>query len=362
MASHILSPRSSLLITAALAALMAVGPATAQNSSPSALTGKVTSQAEGAMEGVLVSAKRAGSTMTISVVSNAQGQYSFPRDRLEPGKYSVAIRAVGYELPDATPAQVEVTAPQSASLDVNLVKTKDMEHQLSNGEWLQSFPGTKPFKEALFNCTSCHTLERIAKSRYNATDMGKVVQRMSTWAQGSMPTQPQPQLGRKIGPPTAGQAALGKFISTINLSEGYERPYPWKTDPRPTGKATRVIITEYDLPRPRAMPHDAIVDARGAVWYGDFGAQYVGRLDPKTGKATEFPIPVTKPGAPTGNLMIQADRDGMIWIGAMMQGSLVKFDPKTEKFQTWGSPTFLNRDEARIAMVVPEQRHLHGKR
>ena len=70
-----------------------------------------------------------------------------------------------------------------------------------------------------------------------------------------MPAQPQPQLGRKIGPPTAGQAALGKFISTINLSEGAERPYPLKTDPRPKGKATRVIITEYDLPRALAMPH-----------------------------------------------------------------------------------------------------------
>ena len=52
------------------------------------------------MEGVLVSAKRAGSTMTITVVSNAQGQYSFPKDRLQPGTYSVAIRAVGYELPN----------------------------------------------------------------------------------------------------------------------------------------------------------------------------------------------------------------------------------------------------------------------
>jgi len=361
MAGHVLTTRSTLLITAALAAAMSGGTATAQNASPSALAGKVMSEQEGAMEGVLVSAKRAGSTMTISVVSNARGEYRFPRDRLEPGTYSVTMRAVGYELPSATPAQVDVTARQTAALDVNLVKTKDLEHQLSNGEWLQSFPGTKPFKEALFNCTSCHTLERIAKSRYNATDMGKVVQRMSTWAQGSMPTQPQPQLGRKIGPPTAGQAALGKFISTINLSEGEERPYPLKTDPRPTGKATRVIITEYDLPRPRAMPHDAIVDSRGFVWYGDFGAQYIGRLDPKTGKAKEFAIPVTKPGAPTGNLNIEFDRDGNIWIGAMMQGSLVKFDPKTEKFQSFGSPTFLNRDEARIAMVVPGETHVDGK-
>jgi virginiamycin B lyase len=361
MTRQILGLRSSISTMAILVGLAMSAPLMAQPQTASALTGRITSAEEGAMEGVLVSAKRAGSTITITVVSDAQGQYSFPRDRLEPGKYSVWIRAVGYELPNATPAQVDIAQRQAAALDLNLVKTSNLEHQLSSGEWLQSIPRTKPFKEALFNCTSCHTLERIVKSRYNATDMGKVVQRMSTWAQGSMPTQPQPQLGRKIGPPTAGQAALGKFISTINLSEGAERPYPLKTDPRPKGKATRVIITEYNLPRPLAMPHDAQLDARGFVWYGDFGAQYLGRLDPKTDKVVEYSIPVTKPGAPTGSLNVELDRSGTVWIGNMMQGTLVKFDPKTEKFQSWGSPTFLARDEARIAMVAPTQAHLDGK-
>ena len=44
----------------------------------------------------------------------------------------------------------------------------------------------------------------------------------------------------------------------------------------------------------------------------------------------------------------------------MMQGTLVKFDLKTEKFQSWGSPTFLARDEARITMVAPTQAHLNN--
>jgi len=75
----------------------------------------------------------------------------------------------------------------------------------------------------------------------------------------------------------------------------------------------------------------------------------------------EYAIPVTKPGAPTGSLNIEQDKSGAIWIGQMMQGSLVKFDPKTEKFQSWDSPTFLARDEARIAMVTPTGTHLDGK-
>jgi hypothetical protein len=129
-------------------------PANAQE----ALAGKVASQQEGAMEGVLVSAKRAGSTITVTVVSDAQGRYSFPRERLEPGKYSVRIRAVGYELPNPGTAQEEVSAQQTVALDLNLVKTKNLAHQLSNGEWLQSFPGSQTRKEALYRCVSCHTL------------------------------------------------------------------------------------------------------------------------------------------------------------------------------------------------------------
>src|SRR5437868_13007280 len=92
--------------------LMAAGP------SAPALTGKVSSQAEGAMEGVIVGAKKVGSTITTWVVSNAQGQYSFPRDRMEPGKYVVSIRAVGYELPSTS---VDVSA-QPAHLDLQLHK------------------------------------------------------------------------------------------------------------------------------------------------------------------------------------------------------------------------------------------------
>ena len=54
-------------------ALLAALPASAQT-----LTGKVTSAEEGAMEGVLVSAKKTGSTITVTVVSDATGRYSLP--------------------------------------------------------------------------------------------------------------------------------------------------------------------------------------------------------------------------------------------------------------------------------------------
>ena len=33
------------------------------------------------------------------------------------------------------------------------------------------------------------------------------------------------------------------------------------------GEDTKVIITEYDLPRADGQPHDAVSDAQGMVWY-----------------------------------------------------------------------------------------------
>src|SRR5260221_5732735 len=78
----------------------------AQNQAPAALTGQVTSEAEGAMEGVVVSAKKAGSIVTVSVVTDAQGRYSFPASRLVAGKYTLNIRAIGHELAAPTGAEV----------------------------------------------------------------------------------------------------------------------------------------------------------------------------------------------------------------------------------------------------------------
>src|SRR2546422_4274867 len=144
----------------------------AQTPPPSALTGKVTSQAEGAMEGVIVGAKKVGSTITTWVVSNTQGQYSFPRDRMAPGKYAVSIRAVGYELPGTS---VDVQA-QPAQLDLQLSKvesTSRLAMQLSNGEWLMSVPGTREQKLALAGCVNCHTLQRVMFSRFSADEMAQ---------------------------------------------------------------------------------------------------------------------------------------------------------------------------------------------
>src|SRR5881394_757030 len=97
----------SRIAIAAIAVVLAAGLALPQaRAQGPALTGQVTSAEEGAMEGVIVSAKRDGSNITVSVITNDQGTYTFPAARLEPGSYKVEIRAAGYELDGSKSASV----------------------------------------------------------------------------------------------------------------------------------------------------------------------------------------------------------------------------------------------------------------
>src|SRR6201982_2860362 len=148
----------------------------AQSQPPAALTGHVTSEAEGAMEGVVVSAKKAGSTVTVSVVSDAQGRYSFPANRLSAGKYSLKIRAAGYDL--NAPASADVADEQTTTADLKLRKTKNLPAQMSNAEWMMSLPGAEDQKAFLLNCVGCHTLERIVRSNHDADEWTQVIVRM----------------------------------------------------------------------------------------------------------------------------------------------------------------------------------------
>src|ERR1051325_1386653 len=252
------------------------------------LSGTVTSTEEGPMEGVLVSAKRAGSTITVTVVSDAKGRYAFPASRLAPGKYALKVRASGFEYSG------ETSVP--GTKDLQLQKTRDLAAQLSNGEWLASMPGGDAQKGQLRNCVGCHTLERVARSPYDAdTFLKTLLPRMQGYVNQSIPQHPQLRKAERLMEERGDQRvqvyrAAAEYLSSVNLGPEKMWTYPLRTLPRPSGRATRVIYTEYDLPRETISPPDVIVDAQGIAWYSSFGEQNLGRLDPHTGKATEFPI------------------------------------------------------------------------
>jgi virginiamycin B lyase len=355
---------SGLVSKAAFVLALLLGAAVARAQS---LSGHVRSAEEGAMQGVLVSAHGDGSNITVTVVTDASGHYAFPADRLPPGHYTLEIRAVGYDL--AGPNAADISADAPATADLTLRKTTDLAAQLTNAEWMQSLPGGADQKQFLQNCTNCHSLHQPLFSNHTADEFVAVQQRMSHYSAASSLLLPQPLVADRVT--NQGEFALEKrkdairkqaeYFASVNLSKSETWSFPLQTFPRPTGAATHVIMTEYDLPQPTRMPHDVIVTPDGTVWYDSFAEQILGKLDPKTGKTVEYTIPTLQPDGPKGSLALRADPDGNLWIGMAYQRAVVRFDPKTETFKVFAVPPGLNKDYTQTTEVEPTHFNVDGK-
>ena len=310
----------------------------AQSKLFSKLSGQVSSLDEPVMEGVVITAKKDGSTISISVISDEQGQYSFPAERLGPGNYTLKARAAGYSL-DAVPTAT-ISDRSDTQVNLQLKKLKSLAGTLTNAEWLMSIPGTEDQKKFLLNCTSCHTLERIMKSSYDSEGFNQVLTRMSGYYPGSTPLKPQRLAGdfQRLRERGSDNDKITEWLASINLSRQTTWNYELKTMPRPKGKSTKVVYTEYDLPNQYIQPHDVVIDREGNAWYSDFGQMFLGKMDTFTGKVTQYPIPVVKNGWPLGSLDLELDDDDNPWLGVMYQSAIAKFDRKTETFKIWSTP------------------------
>ena len=204
------------LFVAVVASALLLPAAHSNAQAQSVLTGVVSSTEEAVMEGVVVSARKDGSTITVSVVTDDKGRFAFPAARLEPGMYTLKARAAGYEVASAKAA--DVVAGLEAKSDITLKRVKNLSAHLTNAEWLASMPGTEDQKKFLLNCTSCHTLERIVKSTYDADALTAVIARMSTYYPGSTPQRPQLLTNftrdRDRGSDTR---KIAEWLATVNL-------------------------------------------------------------------------------------------------------------------------------------------------
>jgi len=347
---------------AAVAALLLseTAPSSARAQSPApALTGQIIAADQaGAMEGVLVSAQMSQSPITITVASDRSGRFSFAAARLAPGHYSLRIRATGYELDG--PQAADVAPGKTANVDLKLRQAEDPAAQLTNTEWFLSFPGTAEQKRPLIECMSCHTLERIARSKFSADEFMPVLKRMTNYANDTIQARPQRRPAEAEFPEDRARK-VAEYLSTVNLSKGEGWSYKLQTLPRPTGAATRMVVTEYALPRQTIAPHDVRTDPDGFVWYSNFVENELGRLDPRTGAHKEFAYPVLKPGFPTGALALEPDPDGNWWLAMIFQAGLAKFDVKTETFRLFPVQAELNIDTTPHSLLTPRHWNVDGK-
>jgi virginiamycin B lyase len=98
-----------------------------------------------------------------------------------------------------------------------------------------------------------------------------------------------------------------------------------------------MAIKEYPLPNEASRPRRIAITSDDIIWYSDYARGYLGRLDPATGTVTEWPSPSGPQSLPYGIAVYQ----DVIWYSesGVKPNTLVRFDPKTQKFQTWVIPS-----------------------
>ena len=96
-------------------------------------------------------------------------------------------------------------------------------------------------------------------------------------------------------------------------------------------------IYEYPLPNGGSRPRRIAITSDGAVWYTDYARGYLGRFDQKTSTVREWP----SPGGPNSGPYGIATLGGIVWYSesGVKPNTLVRFDPRTEKFELWTIPS-----------------------
>jgi virginiamycin B lyase len=116
---------------------------------------------------------------------------------------------------------------------------------------------------------------------------------------------------------------------------------PWYVDFRGPRIASvnpaTMEVKEIVLANAAARPRRIAITGDGAIWWTDFARGYIGRYDPKTGQQREWLSPGGADSEPYGIASI----GGILWYSEsnVRPNTLVRFDPASQKFQTWAIPS-----------------------
>jgi streptogramin lyase len=310
------------------------------------------------LEGVTISAKAQGSSITTSVFTDMDGYYYLPA--LPGGQYRLRAQAVIFGTQTAI-----VDANGKKNQDFALAPLTDFVRQLSGADLLAAMPQDTPEDAAMHRilrsqCVACHSASYVLQHRFDEDGWSKILTLMKGVNVYGMKVERPVQAVIDLN-----QKQLAAYLARARGPGESSMKFD-KLRPRPTGETARVVFREYDVPiNPEAgLPdktttndgsewslgtpsgigstvHDAWLDLDGNVWHTSNVPNHVAsieKIDTATGKITPFKL--NGPGgfaAPTHGMT--RDPKGMIWFNVNTgKGGLGRIDPKTQKINVFLPP------------------------
>lgn len=331
------------------------------------LSGTIRSAGGRALEGITVSARAEGSTITTSVFTDQDGLYIFPP--MEKGAYRVWAQTVGL---DTARAQVDLDGTAAARQDFVLKSAKDVTRQMTGADWFASLPedtiADRRIKDVFkTSCTGCHIPSYILQNRFDAKGWGAIIDLMKmvnvNGIYGGVDKAPWPIIQYH-------RQELAEYLAKVR-GPGTS-PMKVKLLSRPKGDATLAVITEYAIDLAEApgeypvqdgsdwsegvpsklngvgATHDVEIDFAGNIWVVNNHENLIrtyARIDAKTGEVTSYKV-LNERGKVRTSHGIRKDANGILWFnlsGASRDtegplGSLARVDPITRQLDVYTPP------------------------
>ena len=353
-------------LLASVASVVVIGLAVPA-SADQLLTGSIASASGQKLDGVQISAKKEGSTITTSVYTDQNGDYFFPA--LSDGKYNVWAQALGFE---TSKGQVDLTAAAKHQ-DFKLAAITDPDQkirQLPSEMLAAALPedteADANMKRIFHNqCTGCHTPGYPLQFKFDESGWNKIINLMKM-VQGT---------GEYKGPNAKpngimefNRKELAAYLARARGPGATSMKF--QDRPRPSGEAARVVWTTYDVPlnpvtgmgargakypindgsdwslgtpsKLGQLPHDGAMGLDGNLYYtvnNPNPGVTVGKVDTKTGEVKYLKVDRRDGKYAATAHGLTRDGNGDLWFDVNPgRRSLGKLDVKTEKISVYETP------------------------
>jgi streptogramin lyase len=361
------------LLPAIVVGLVVMTPAQAADH---LLSGVISSPTGQKLDGVTVSAKLEGASITTSVYTDETGSYYFPP--MPSGKYRVWAQALGFE---TAKSSVDLTATRHH--DVVLHEMADPEkriRQLPSEALAAALPEATPDDSRIKrifinNCTACHPPGYILQFRFDEAGWNKIINLMKV----------VPGNGVYPGPGTKpnqilehNQKQLAAYLARAR-GPG-ETSMKFTPLPRPKGEAARVVWKLYDLPlNPESgvgtkyndndgtdwslgptsklgeLPHDGGMGLDGNLYYTVNNPNRlvsIGKVDGKTGEVSYLKVTASNGEAATSHGLVR-DAKGDFWFDINPgRRSLGHLDTASQKITVYETPASMSPVGGAVTMDV----------
>jgi len=343
------------------------------------LAGAITSTSGQKLDGVTVSARRDGSTITTSVYTDEAGNYYFPP--MAEGKYQVWAQALNFE---TAKGSVDLTAARKHNMTLAAITDRDaMIRQLPSELLVAALPEETAEDAAIKkiftnNCTGCHSPGYPLQFKFDEAGWNKIINLMKV----------VPGTGVYPGPGTKASAIIEhnqkQLAAYLARARGPgESSMKFTPRPRPTGEAARAVWTTYELPlNPDAgigthgvkynpndgsdwslgttskigeLPHDGGMGLDGNLYYtvnNPNKAATIAKVDAKTGEVKYFKVNNAQGNAATAHGLVR-DGEGNFWFDVNPgRRALGKLDTKNEKITVYQTPQNMSPLGGAVTMDV----------